>query len=70
MIFIIANHNPRSTKLETILRNLEVEKYSTTYKFDLRFYVASFAGYGLHADCIRTLAEFQEMSKANKKLKS
>jgi hypothetical protein len=51
VIFVIANYNPRSSKLETIFRDPEIEKYSKTKQFRLRFYVASYAGYGLHKDC-------------------
>jgi hypothetical protein len=57
VIFVIAHHNPRSSKLETILRDPEIEKYSRTKQFKLRFYVASYAGYGLHEDCMRTCAK-------------
>ncbi len=64
VIFILANHNPRSSKLKMILGDPEIEKYEQSKLFDLRFYVASFAGYGLHADCMRTLAEFQDLCEA------
>ena len=59
VIFILANHNPRSSKLKRILSCPEIEKYAQSKLFDLRFYVASFAGYGLHAKCMYTLAEFR-----------
>lgn len=61
VIFILANHNPRSSKLKTILSYPEIDKYKQSKLFDLRFYVASFAGYGLHANCMRTLAEFRDL---------
>ena len=61
VIFIIANHNPRSSKLKTILSDPEINKFEQSKLFDLRFYVASFAGYGLHAKCMRTLAEFRDL---------
>ena len=64
VIFILANHNPRSSILKKILRDPELEGYAQSKLFDLRFYVASFAGYGLHTDCMRTLVEFQNLSKA------
>jgi hypothetical protein len=64
VIFILANHNPRSSILKRILRDPELEKYAHSKLFNLRFYVASFAGYGLHTDCMRTLAEFRELCKA------
>ena len=60
-VFILANHNPRSTKLKTILNDPEIEKYAYSQLFDLRFYVASFAGYGLHSKCMLPLDEFQKL---------
>jgi hypothetical protein len=61
------NFNPRSSKLETILRDPEIEKYSKTKQFELRFYVASYAGYDLHEDCMRTYAEFQKLSEVKRR---
>jgi hypothetical protein len=60
-IFILANHNPRSTKLKTLLNDPEIEKYAYSQLFDLRFYVASFAGYGLHSKCMLPLEEFRKL---------
>jgi hypothetical protein len=62
VIFILANHNPRSTKLKTILSDPEIDKYAKSQLFDLKFYVASFAGYGLHAKCMLPLVEFLKLS--------
>lgn len=64
VIFILANHNPRSTKLRSILDNPEIIAYGQSQQFDLRFFVSSFAGYGLHSDCMLTLTEFQELLKS------
>ncbi|MCJ7770472.1 hypothetical protein MUP37_02720, partial [Candidatus Bathyarchaeota archaeon] len=61
VIFVIANHNPRSSKLFTTLSDSEIVRYEQSGLFDLRFYVASFAGYGLHTNCMRTLAEFRNL---------
>jgi hypothetical protein len=61
VIFILANHNPRSSKLKTILSDPEIEKYAQSQLFDLKFFVASFAGYGLHAKCMLPLTEFQKL---------
>jgi len=61
VIFVLANHNPRSAKLHTILSDPAIEAYDCSPNFDLRFYVASFAGYALHADCMITLAQFREL---------
>jgi hypothetical protein len=63
VIFIFANHNPRSTKLHTILNDPKIDAYDNSSKFDLRFYVASFSGYALHADCMFTLSQFRELLK-------
>ncbi len=63
VIFVLANHNPRSLKLHTILSDPEIEAYDRSPNFDLRFYVASFAGYALHADCMVTLVELRELLK-------
>lgn len=60
-IFILANHNPRSTKLKTILNDPQVDDYVQTNVFDLKFFISSFAGYGLHTDCMLGLDEFRKM---------
>jgi len=59
VIFILANHNPRSTKLETFLNALEV-KPKTPQKFDLKFFVASSSGYAMHSGCMLDLEKFQK----------
>ena len=63
VIFVLANHNPRSSKLNIILNDPEIKAYDHSSSFDLRFYVSSFAGYALHADCMVTLAQFRELLK-------
>jgi len=63
VIFVLANHNPRSSKLNTILNDPGIDAYDHSPNFDLRFYVASFAGYALHADCMFTLSQFRELLK-------
>jgi hypothetical protein len=63
VIFILANHNPRSTKLVAILDDPEVVAYGESQRFDLKFFVSSFSGYGLHADCMFTLAQFRKLLK-------
>jgi len=47
-IFLLANHNPRSMKLQNILKSADFIKYIDPDLFDLRFSVCSDAGYGLH----------------------
>jgi hypothetical protein len=64
VIFLLANHNPRSTKLSSILNDPKVAAYEESQRFDLRFFVSSFAGYGLHSDCMLTLTEFRKRLKS------
>jgi hypothetical protein len=61
VIFILTNHNPRSSKLKTILSNPEIDAYDQSQRFDLRFYTACFSGYGLHTICMLPLAEFRKL---------
>jgi len=63
VIFVLANHNPRSSKLNTILNDPEIDAYDHSPNFNLRFYVASFAGYALHADCMLTFSQFRGLLK-------
>jgi hypothetical protein len=63
VIFLLADHNPRSTKLSSILDDPEVLKYEKNNRFELRFFVSQFAGYGLHSDCMLTLTQFKELLK-------
>jgi hypothetical protein len=58
VIFVLANHNPRSKKLLNILGSIE-----DPTDFDLRFFTASFCGYGMHAACMLGLPEFRELLK-------
>jgi hypothetical protein len=63
VIFILANHNPRSKKLRSILDDSKFIDYEQNQRFDLRFFVPSFAGYGLHSDCLLPLTEFRGLLK-------
>lgn len=67
LIFILANHNPRSTKLLNILN--KISKLRNSEMYDLRFYVASFAGYGLHAECMHKLSDFKKLCTTQLHLK-
>jgi hypothetical protein len=60
VIFMLANHNPRSSKLKTILSGSDFDKYKQLRYFDLKFHVASFSGYGLYSDCMLDLDEFRK----------
>jgi len=64
VIFILANHNPRSKKLCLTLDDPEFAVYDQNGRYDLRFFVSSFSGYGLHSDCMLTLTEFRELLKS------
>jgi hypothetical protein len=55
LIFLLANHNPRSPKLKEVLRDIQAAGYATT--MPVRFYVAGFAGYGIHVTNLVTLDE-------------
>lgn len=63
VIFILANHNPRSKKLEDILASETVKKYAASDKFDLRFFVACSSGYAMHRGCMLSLADFEKYLK-------
>lgn len=47
-IFLFANHNPRSKILKGILEDSSFKKHIDSPFFDLRFYVSTDAGYGMH----------------------
>ncbi len=40
VIFILANHNPRGSKLKDILGDIKMEKFEFSTLFDLRFFVS------------------------------
>jgi hypothetical protein len=63
VMIILANHNPRRSKLAEILNKFAIKEYEQSKKFDLRFYIAQFAGYGLHADSMVTLPHFLALLK-------
>jgi hypothetical protein len=56
VVLLLANHNPRSKKLLSILKTIDEPT-----EFDLRFFNASFAGYGMHEACMLRLGEFIEL---------
>ena len=61
MIVLLANHNPRSSQLKTMLEEPEFSELSQSQRFDLKFFVASFAGYGLHEKCMLSLTKFLQL---------
>lgn len=58
VILILANYNPRSKQLKKVLNDSEFQAYSKSPIFDLKFFIASFLGYGLHSQCMFSLEEF------------
>jgi hypothetical protein len=56
VVFVLANHNPRSRKLLKIISEIQEPK-----DFDLRFFTASFAGYGMHDACMLDLTRFKAL---------
>ena len=54
VIFLLANHNPRSSTLLKVLNEL-----SEPEEFALRFFVAGFAGYAMHDAYMITLDEMK-----------
>jgi hypothetical protein len=56
VIFLLSNHNPRSQKLLSTLATIEESPH-----FHLRFFVASFAGYGMHESCMMNLEDFKNL---------
>jgi hypothetical protein len=56
VVFVLANHNPRSRKLLEIINKIQEPS-----DFDLRFFTASFAGYGMHDACMHDLTRFRQL---------
>jgi hypothetical protein len=61
LVLLLANHNPRSKKLANIINDEKVSQYADSDFFDLKFFVSSFAGYGMHSDCMLNLSQFREL---------
>lgn len=61
VILVLANLNPRSGVLTEILEDRRMRGFeSRASPFDLRFFVAHFAGYGMHTDCMLTLDQLKK----------
>ncbi|OHB78940.1 MAG: hypothetical protein A2Z25_21430 [Planctomycetes bacterium RBG_16_55_9] len=61
---LIARENNDSTisnESEYFISDVEVADSDYVSRFDPRFYIASFAGYGLHTDCMLTLSQFRRI---------
>jgi len=61
VVFLLANHNPRSTVLKSILEQEEFMELANSDAFDLRFHVASFSGYAFHESCMKSLKDFKKL---------
>jgi len=61
VILILANHNPRSSVLKSILSTPEINEFEHSANFDLKFFVSRFTGYALHNKCMLSLAEFRKL---------
>lgn len=60
MIFLLANYNPRSSAIRKILTDVQALETDNS-AFDLRFFVAAFAGYGMHHACMLTTGELLQV---------
>jgi hypothetical protein len=58
LIFLLAGHNPGSTKLATILNAVDIVE-AERGSFDLLFFVSSFAGYGMYREAMLNLEQFK-----------
>ena len=58
---ILANHNPKSGKLHQILSDPAVAEYARAAHYDLRFFVASFCGYGMYSATMYDLDAFRKL---------
>ncbi len=64
-IFLLSNHKPTSSLLESEIHNLRSKSFYADFctKADLKFATASFFGYGLYNDCIYSVDEFEELNQ-------
>lgn len=60
VVFLLANCNPRGSIFKKILSELKELERGYPH-FDLRFFVATFAGYGMHHACMLNTSEFSEV---------
>lgn len=72
VIFILANHNPRSTILKKIINSQEIidfeekkndeEKESKgEFRYDIKFFVSSFSGYAMHSQCMFSMTKMRQI---------
>ena len=65
VIFLFANHNPRSKILLSALESTEFSSFAAKMSeyCDIRFFIASSAGYGMHGACMLGLDEYIKLLK-------
>jgi hypothetical protein len=62
LVFLLANHNPRSKALLNVLEQIATsEAIREATDFDLKFYVATFAGYAMHHASMVELEKFTQL---------
>ena len=66
VVVILANHKPRGIVLKEVLSDPRIDQFENSPNFDLRFYVSCYAGYALHADCMKPLNEFRKLISLSK----
>lgn len=57
-IFLLANHNPRASKLRSILTDKDFREKAKSSSFELLFSSTTYAGYSLHSRNMLTLDQF------------
>jgi hypothetical protein len=64
VILLLANSNPKGGGLKKAIESISEESVTKAAKdFNLRFFAASFAGYGMHDACMMGLADFKKHLK-------
>lgn len=66
IIILLSNFNPRSKKLDPIFKELDLMENDIAKDFELKFFNARFAGYGLHSDCMLNLEQFRGVVESKK----
>ena len=72
VIFILANHNPRSTVLKKIINSKEIIEFEKTknngeencedkFRYDINFFVSSFSGYAMHSQCMFSIPQMRKI---------
>ena len=62
-IFLLANHDPDSSKLYSILKGMQKEYRGKTLRFGLKFCGSNFMGYSLYKENVYSFNDFMERFK-------